>query len=635
MPDAMAWWTACSTDNLIANGIPAISSNRSELMLVALEDAVDAGVPSHRKAKRRRIVKSWRSAAPAASHSTATTSAAAAGAGVATAPPATIAAHPEKDPTETPGSASVPPEDRSPTDDQEMESSGTGQNGTVSREGAAQAVGANGRGPEAAAGSATAATLAPAPAPAQPVIGVREVRGMRAKVEGNIATIMHLRKIHRKFGALATASEIEAPLPTWLKTTSSDEESDDPPSADEDSADEDAPNTFRSSTTGSFSIPPPPEGHTYEAPFSKLTATASRSNMRTHVQTLLAHVGFEGSHAAPVDVLTHVASDFLLSMGRTLRLYADRCAQQMSAEEMILHSIRENGAGDVPSLEAYVKDDVERYGIKLTQLLGKLRQSYKDQLNSADRGVIQDDALFADDGAAFQSGFFMDELGDDYLGFKALGLDQELGVSGLSIPSRLFHGRSMGNRAAPQGSASAKENVPFPPPPTFIPLSSGGITLQIGLLQDWYRQRLRERKEEARLGREDGDPAADPADDEDDEDGDDDDEQVRGILADEEPEKTRIKVPPTGRIPRRTMWDPAAKDAPAPTLVHADGPGAKGLSELSGKDVSNAKDGGADGEGGMGTNGKKRKGEIGGGDGEATPGKGAKKKKKKILIAVA
>lgn len=136
-------------------------------------------------------------------------------------------------------------------------------------------------------------------------------------------------------------------------------------------------------------------------------------------------------------------------------------------------------------------------------------------------------------------------------------MDRELGLSGLTVPSRLFHGRGQRHAAAPvqgcvtyafaeQQSSGPRRRFlrlsltpwlssstpcmgvatsrpagepppPYPPPPAFVPLSSAAIPAQIGLLQPWYRSRA-------------------------------------AHLADDEPEKFRAKVPPSGKLPRRPMW---------------------------------------------------------------------------------
>ena len=39
------------------------------------------------------------------------------------------------------------------------------------------------------------------------------------------------------------------------------------------------------------------------------------------------------------------------------------------------------------------------------------------------------------------SGNFADELGEDFLGLREMGIDREFGLSSLTVPSSLFYGR--------------------------------------------------------------------------------------------------------------------------------------------------------------------------------------------------
>lgn len=48
-------------------------------------------------------------------------------------------------------------------------------------------------------------------------------------------------------------------------------------------------------------------------------------------------------------------------------------------------------------------------------------------------------------------GNFTEELGEDFFGLRELGLDKEFGMSSLSIPASLFHGRGKKAVATAQG----------------------------------------------------------------------------------------------------------------------------------------------------------------------------------------
>lgn len=63
-------------------------------------------------------------------------------------------------------------------------------------------------------------------------------------------------------------------------------------------------------------------------------------------------------------------------------------------QEIVLHALFENGTLEVQEMERYIKDDVERYGNKISELERKLAQTYNDQVEPL---TIEDDTLFEGD----------------------------------------------------------------------------------------------------------------------------------------------------------------------------------------------------------------------------------------------
>lgn len=49
--------------------------------------------------------------------------------------------------------------------------------------------------------------------------------------------------------------------------------------------------------------------------------------------------------------------------------------------------------------------------------------------------------MFNDGSDQFVGGDFAEDIGDDFFGFKELGLDVEFGLSGSSVPFHLLQGR--------------------------------------------------------------------------------------------------------------------------------------------------------------------------------------------------
>lgn len=288
-----------------------------------------------------------------------------------------------------------------------------------------------------------------------------------------------------------------------------------------------------------------------------------------------------------------------MNIGRTMRSYSDRFAQEMSVEELILHALFENGGIDVRSLESYVADDVVRYGNKMTDLLRKLRTSYKDTLANTDLTMADEAAYFGSTAAGMENGSAQamtngavagedDEnmlrggyaagLDEDFFGFKDMGLDEELGIDVgrqlAAMPSRVFArkdqdgvngpgGMGAKNRMGGSGSSGAS-SLDFDPPSPFVPLTEAAISAQIELLRPFYREELRSRgqwqqaaqdqeRDEVEGGNanmiEGGEESAENKNEKD----------PYLILPDEDQERQRYKVPPTGKLPRRAMKERATQ----------------------------------------------------------------------------
>ncbi|CCM01012.1 uncharacterized protein FIBRA_03060 [Fibroporia radiculosa] len=208
---------------------------------------------------------------------------------------------------------------------------------------------------------------------------------------------------------------------------------------------------------------------------------------------VLEHAGFQGTSKVALDVLTSVTSEYLLNVGRTIRFLTDKYARKMTPEEIILHTLFESGTTRIYELERYIKDDVVRYGSRLTELEKKLANAYRE---ATAEEAWDDDALFqiADDeeeDGQFVMGNFAESFGEDFLGLRELGIAAEFGLSSLTIPKKLLKGKSKQGHTEDSSAAKPSEPPPpFPPPPPLVPLDSRMVESQIGLLKPYYQQRL-------------------------------------------------------------------------------------------------------------------------------------------------
>ena len=184
----------------------------------------------------------------------------------------------------------------------------------------------------------------------------------------------------------------------------------------------------------------------------------SRAALQRTTAELLMHAGFEEFQPSALDAFTDLASDYFTKIARSLVSYSQAplvpitvpgkdqsvWKQRFSREECILHTLQENGA-DLEALDTYVNEDIDRAGTRLTATHDRMKAHLADLLRPALQDAGPDGSgAFNDDSEQFVSGDFAEELGDDFFGFKELGLDVEFGDASMSVPLHLLQ-KSMFN----------------------------------------------------------------------------------------------------------------------------------------------------------------------------------------------
>ncbi|AEO68009.1 uncharacterized protein THITE_76578 [Thermothielavioides terrestris NRRL 8126] len=230
-----------------------------------------------------------------------------------------------------------------------------------------------------------------------------------------------------------------------------------------------------------------------------------RSALQRSVAKLFYHAGFEELQPSALDTITDIAGDYFQKLVRTFNVYreaekkpatgvwAERGARfqpRFTPEEVILHTLNENGH-DVDSLESYARDEVERLGTKLAQIHERMKAHLTDLLRPAlTDGTADGSGAFNDGSEQFIGGDFAEELGEDFFGFKALGLDKDLGLEMLSVPLHLLQSRVRSQyqmQTQTAGTAAADLFEPLPPPE---PVTRETIQAQIGLVKNFFLAKL-------------------------------------------------------------------------------------------------------------------------------------------------
>lgn len=240
----------------------------------------------------------------------------------------------------------------------------------------------------------------------------------------------------------------------------------------------------------------------------------SKAVLQRSVAKILYHTGFEEYQPSALDAVTDIASEFFFKISRTLKEYmespkvpvpdasevpnlsATNFKSPYTQQEVILHTLSAMGS-DIESLESYVKEDIERVGTKLGVIHERLRAHFTELLRPAFHDTTGDGSNAFNDGSEqFVGGDFAEDIDEDFFGFKEMGLDREFGLASLSVPFHLLQNRMYNAHQSQNTSTSQTTNTLFPPPPPYQHITIQTLPQQIGLVQNFFLQKLQANGEE-------------------------------------------------------------------------------------------------------------------------------------------
>lgn len=225
--------------------------------------------------------------------------------------------------------------------------------------------------------------------------------------------------------------------------------------------------------------------------------------LKRSVAKILYHTGFEELQPSAIDTLTGIAADYFQKLIKTFNIYREsektavqtpeglRIQPRFTPEEVILHTLEESGH-DVASLEAYAKDEVDRLSSRLSVLHERMKLHLTDLLRPALSNDAGSDGVgaFKDGSDQFMSGDFADDLGEDFFGFKALGLDKEMGLDSFSVPFHLLHSRVRSQYQMQTQTAGTTSADMFEALSPSEPITNDGIQDEIGLVKNFFLAKL-------------------------------------------------------------------------------------------------------------------------------------------------
>ncbi|KEY67906.1 hypothetical protein S7711_02117 [Stachybotrys chartarum IBT 7711] len=234
-----------------------------------------------------------------------------------------------------------------------------------------------------------------------------------------------------------------------------------------------------------------------------MAAETCQNALKRSVAKILYHAGFEELQPSAIDTFTGVAADYFTKLIQTFNTYQEsekvpvqtpngvRFRPRFTSEEVMLHTLDENGH-DIASLDAYVKDDMDRLGSKLSALHERMKLHLTDLLRPALAPEAGNDGVgaFNDGSDQFMSGDFADDLGEDFFGFKALGLDKEMGLDTFAVPFHLLQSRVRNQyQMQTQTSGVTTSDLLEPLPPSEA-VTKENIQEEIGLVKNFFLAKL-------------------------------------------------------------------------------------------------------------------------------------------------
>lgn len=160
--------------------------------------------------------------------------------------------------------------------------------------------------------------------------------------------------------------------------------------------------------------------------------------MRKNVSKISMSNGFETAQPSAINTLTELAGDYLSNLIKSVKIHHEsNSLSREGSTEILRMSLLENGISRPDDLFVYFESEFSKKTRKLMDVKSKLEVFLKDLL----RPTLQElsERNFDDESQSFLTGDFATEItGEDFFGFKELGLEKEFGVLSSSVPLQLL-----------------------------------------------------------------------------------------------------------------------------------------------------------------------------------------------------
>ncbi|CCE78354.1 Piso0_000975 [Millerozyma farinosa CBS 7064] len=216
------------------------------------------------------------------------------------------------------------------------------------------------------------------------------------------------------------------------------------------------------------------------------------SVLRKNIAKIVMQTGFETTEPVAINTLTQVAEKYLSNLIKSLKLHTESNSRnKLTSREILLLTLLENGIEKPDDLHTFVTERILKQQEKLKDLRSKLSAFLKELLRPGLENF--NERSFEDNSEQFITGDFSSDLGDDFFGFKELGLDKEYNMLSSSIPIYLLHSRLHNRFSSSVGSSKNNKYEDLHEYPTKN-LHAYDIENQIGILRPFYSKHFEKSK---------------------------------------------------------------------------------------------------------------------------------------------
>ncbi|KAJ9651952.1 Transcriptional activator spt7 [Neophaeococcomyces mojaviensis] len=240
----------------------------------------------------------------------------------------------------------------------------------------------------------------------------------------------------------------------------------------------------------------------------------SKAALTRSIGEIFFHAGFEEFQPSAIDAIADMAGHFFQNLCSNFSNYLTEEKISVSApittatstqkttssdtllkpavtsEEAVLHTLHESGLS-ITDLDYYAHEEMDRVAQRLQTMYDRMRSHYAELLKPALTDDTAQGSGSFETGEQYTSGDFADDLGEDFFGFKELGLDREFGLVNLSVPLHLLHNRLSTAAQQTTNTGDASEKL-FAPPPPFPRVNVENVEQEIGLVKGFFKKRLKE-----------------------------------------------------------------------------------------------------------------------------------------------